>query len=127
MILDKVAEAVTAKVAGYAILAGLLLLILLALSVTMNVRQWADHRAYVNGEHDRLTAAAAKASAETSARIATAAGRDNTALLGELREIADRAQRTRTVYRQAAARAPLAVNCAPGQARLDAVNAGADK
>lgn len=127
MILDKIAGAVTAKVAGYAILAAVLLVLLLAGSVTLNVRQWADHRAYVKGERDRLTAAAAKASAQTSARIATVARQDNAALIGELREIADRAQRTRTVYRQAAARSPLPANCAPGQARIDAVNAGADK
>lgn len=127
MILDKIAGAVTAKVAGYAILATTMLVLLLAGSVTLNVRQWADHRAYVSGEHDRLTAAAAKASAETSGRIATAARQDNSVLMDELREIAERAQRTRTVYRQAAARNPLPTNCAPGQARIDAVNAGADK
>ena len=46
------------------------------------------------------------------------------AILDELVAIADRAQNTKIVYRQAAAAAPLPTGCEPGQARMDAVNAG---
>jgi hypothetical protein len=59
-------------------------------------------------------------------QVAADRGRDDTALLDELRGIADRARPVRIQYLAAAAAAPLAPNCAPGQARMDAVNAGAD-
>jgi hypothetical protein len=42
----------------------------------------------------------------------------------ELRRIVERGRQTRIVYRQAAAAAPLPAQCAPGAARMDAVNAG---
>ena len=45
-------------------------------------------------------------------------------LLDELVSIADRAQQTKIIYRQAAAAAPLPFGCEPGQARMEAVNAG---
>lgn len=47
---------------------------------------------------------------------------DHATLLGTLEAIAERGQKTRTVWRQAEA-APLADGCGPGQARIDAVNA----
>lgn len=56
--------------------------------------------------------------------ISSRAKVDNTALLDQLGAIADRAQQTHTVYRAAAAKAPLAADCAPGQERMDAVNSG---
>lgn len=45
-------------------------------------------------------------------------------ILGELEQIAERARPVKVLYRQAAAAAPLALGCAPGQGRMDAVNAG---
>lgn len=49
---------------------------------------------------------------------------DTTALLADLNSIAERGREVRTVYRAAAAKAPLPVNCAPGQERFDAINRG---
>lgn len=49
---------------------------------------------------------------------------ERTEILGELAQIAERARPVKVVYRQAAAAAPLAVGCAPGQGRMDAVNRG---
>lgn len=49
--------------------------------------------------------------------------RDDDLLLDQLEQIAARGQRIRTVYRAAAAAQPLPEQCAPGQARADAVNA----
>lgn len=106
------------------VLAGVLLL--LGVSLYFNVIQWADHRAYVKGEGDRLTAAAALASTKTSAALARGAQNDNTKLLGELGAIVERGREVRVVYRKAANARPLPMQCAPGQARMDAVNAGAD-
>jgi hypothetical protein len=54
----------------------------------------------------------------------TLAGQRNierTEILGELELIAERARPVKFVYREAA---PLALGCAPGQGRMDAVNRG---
>ncbi|KFN42336.1 hypothetical protein [Arenimonas oryziterrae] len=64
----------------------------------------------------------AKTAAVNSA-IAVVAKEQNLALVNDLAAIAERARGERIVYRTAAAAAPLAPNCAPGQARMDAVNA----
>lgn len=101
--------------------------LLFVASAVLNVRQWADHRAYVQGEQARLEAAANKAGLQVAAKIAGEKQRDTKALLAELDAIAERGQRTRTVYKVAAAKAPLAEVCAPGAERMSAVNAGADK
>lgn len=96
-----------------AILAGLL-----ALSLWLNVRQYGDRRE---------AAAAARAATladtlEVTARIARQAQADSAELLQRLEAIAARGERTRTIYRTAAAAQPLPANCAPGQARVDAIN-----
>lgn len=101
--------------------------LLLILSVGLNLRQWSDHRGYVNGEKDRLNAAAAKAGLQMAAKIASERKTDTQVLLQDLREIAERGRRVRTVYRKAAEKSPLAAICAPGAERIKAVNAGADK
>lgn len=59
-------------------------------------------------------------------KIAKARGPDDQALMDELRDIAERARPVRVQYLKAKAERPLDANCAPGQARMDAVNAGAD-
>jgi len=56
--------------------------------------------------------------------IAKQAAIDGRANLDELARIAERGRTTRIVYRQAAVAAPLPAQCAPGAARMDAVNAG---
>lgn len=96
-----------------AILAGLL-----AMSLWLNVRQYGDRRE---------TAAAARAATledtlGVTAEIARQAQTDNAQLLQRLETIAARGERTRTIYRVAAAAQPLPANCAPGQARVDAIN-----
>lgn len=122
-LLDKAAGAVTAKALGWAILAVLVLLALLGLSVAGNVRQWADHRAYVKGEDDRLRAAAMKAGLQVAASLAKQKPKDDQALLSAVDRIEDRVAKL-----QSASRPPtLAAQCAPGKQRMDAVNAGADR
>jgi len=96
-----------------AILAGLL-----SLSLWLNVRQYGDRRE---------AAAAARAATledtvEVTAGIARQAQSDSAQLLQRLEAIAARGERTRTIYRAAAAAQPLPANCAPGQARVDAIN-----
>ena len=100
--------------------------LLLAGSVYLNVTQWADHRAYRKSEGARLEAAAMKAGLKAVATIAVQKGKDSRVLLDELARIAERARTTRVVYRQAADKRPLPMQCAPGRERMDAVNAGAD-
>jgi outer membrane lipoprotein-sorting protein len=46
----------------------------------------------------------------------------NMSVLNELEVIAERARETKVVYKDAARRAPLASNCAPGAERVNAVN-----
>lgn len=98
----------------------LLLVLLLAMSVWLNVRQYGDKR-------EAAAQARAQAYAEalaTTAGIAKDAKKDSGQLLERLDAIAQRGERTRVVYQKAAAAQPLAANCAPGQARVDAINAG---
>ncbi len=59
---------------------------------------------------------------EVTAGIARHAQTDSAELLQRLEAIAARGERTRTIYRAAAAAQPLPANCAPGQARVDAIN-----
>ncbi|HFK2905073.1 TPA: hypothetical protein ACGY7R_000278 [Stenotrophomonas maltophilia] len=96
-----------------AILAGLL-----SLSLWLNVRQYGDRRE---------AAAAARAATledtlEVTAGIARQAQSDSGQLLQRLEAIAARGERIKTIYRAAAAAQPLPANCAPGQARIDAIN-----
>lgn len=122
-LLDKAAGAVTAKALGWAILAVLVLLALLGLSIAGNVRQWADHRAYVKGEDDRLRAAAMKAGLQVSASIAKQKQKDDPALIQAVGRIEERVAKLQDAKRPP----PLAAQCAPGKQRMDAVNAGADR
>jgi len=88
------------------------------LLASLNVWQWKRAiTAPLRAENAELT--------ETLRRVEKIAGQRNTddaELLGELRAIAARGQQVRTVYREAAAAAPLPADCAPGQGRIDAVN-----
>ena len=122
-ILDKAASAVTAKVVFWAIALVILLTALLALSVYGNVTQWADHRSYKKSEADRLEAAAMKAGLKVAASIATQKAKDDPKLMEAVSRID---ARTRALTNQKRPPA-LPIQCAPGQARMDAVNAGADR
>lgn len=126
-VLERAAGAVTAKMLAWAIALVLLLAGLLILSLIGNATQWADHRAYVKSEGDRLKLAASQAGIKVTSAIAGEARRDNSKLLKDLDEIAERGRRTRVVYRAAADKRPLPMQCAPGKERMDAVNADADK
>lgn len=122
-ILDKAAAAVTARMLAWAILAVLVLLGLLGLSIAGNVRQWADHRAYVKAEGSRLEAAAMKAGLQVASSIAKQKQKDDPALIEAVGRIEARVEKLQSAKRPP----PLAANCAPGKQRMDDVNAGADK
>lgn len=97
----------------------ILLLVCLALAA-LNVWQWKRAiTAPLRGENKVLTEAL-----ERYSRMAEDRNRDDSELFTELEAIAERARSTRTVYREAAAAAPLPQQCAPGQARMDAINQG---
>lgn len=96
--------------------------LLLALSIWGNVTQWADHRAYVKAEAARLEAAAMKAGLQVTASLAKAKQKDDPKLVEAVNRIDARTRRLEQQKRPA----PLPAQCAPGQARMDAVNAGAD-
>ena len=61
---------------------------------------------------------------ETVRDLAEAAQTDQDKLLADLAAIVERGRQQRIVYRQAAEASPLADICAPGAARMEAVNAG---
>jgi len=61
---------------------------------------------------------------DVTTQLARERMRDDTQLLADLDAIATRGQQVRVVYRKAAAAKPLPAQCAPGQARIDAVNRG---
>lgn len=95
-----------------------MLAVLLVLSVTGNV--WQAYRALtapLRAENKELQQVI-----DTVADTAKRRNKDDAGLLARLDAIAERAQRTRIEYRTAAAAAPLPEQCAPGQARVDAVN-----
>lgn len=96
---------------------------LLGLSVYGNAIQWADHRAYKKSEADRLEAAAMKAGLKVAASIATQKAKDDPKLMEAVSRIDARTKALANQKRPPA----LPIQCAPGQARMDAVNAGADK
>lgn len=96
-----------------------LLLVLLLLSVAGNV--WQAYRAMTRPA--RVENAALTRALDQITGIAERRDRDDAQLIASLQSIADRGQQVRTIYRTAAAQAPLDGKCAPGQARVDAVNA----
>lgn len=97
--------------------------LLLAGSVYLNVRQWADHRAYRKSEAARMEAAAMKAGLQVAAKIAAAKPKDDANLMAAVSRIDARVKALTGQKRPP----PLPIQCAPGQVRMDAVNAGADK
>ncbi|MCR6496217.1 hypothetical protein LJB71_08305 [Thermomonas sp. S9] len=121
-VLDRAAGAVTARMLAWAILIVLVLLGLLGLSIAGNVRQWADHRAYVKSEGDRLQSAAMKAGLQVAASIAKQKQKDDPRLIEAVSRIEARVAKLQGAQRPA----PLPAQCAPGKQRMDAVNAGAD-
>jgi hypothetical protein len=122
-ILDKAAAAITARMLAWAIVAVLVLLGLLGLSIAGNIRQWADHRAYIQAENSRLEAAAMKAGLQVATSIAQQKKQDDPALIKAIGRIESRVEKLQGATRPP----PLAANCAPGKDRMDAVNAGADR
>jgi len=98
----------------------LLLAVFLGLSVWLNVHQYGSKREAAADARAKAYAQALTATGE----VAKQATKDSDQLLDRLEQIAQRGERTRVVYRDAAAAQPLAENCAPGQARVDAINEG---
>lgn len=107
-----------------------LLSVALAISALGNVF-FLYHTGKAAGEHRadaKLAAATQRAEKAEQAEAVSKALmdmgiEDHAHLLNELAAISERGQQTRVVYRAAAAKAPLPVNCAPGQERVNAVNA----
>lgn len=97
--------------------------LLLAGSVYLNVTQWADHRAYRKSEAARMEAAAMKAGLQVAAKIATAKPKDDANLIAAMNTVAAKVDALTKQKRPQ----PLPIQCAPGQVRMDAVNAGADR
>lgn len=97
--------------------------LLLCLSVGLNLRQWSDHRGYVRAQAAELRAAAAQAGLKVAAVIATQKAKDDPKLQNAVSRIEARVNKLATQQRPPA----LPIQCAPGQVRMDAVNAGADK
>ena len=100
-----------------------ILALLLALSIGLNLRQWADHRAEQKARAAELQAAAYKAGLQVTATIAAAKQKDDSKLIEAVGRIEARVSKLQSAQRPA----PLPANCAPGKQRMDAVNAGADK
>lgn len=103
----------------YVAILGLLLIV----SVGLNLRQWADHRAEQKVRAAELQAAAYKAGLQVTASIAKQKQQDDPALIEAVNRIDARTRRLETQKRPPV----LPPQCAPGKARMDAVNAGADK
>lgn len=102
-----------------------------ALALSLSLNTWQVYRAgkgaselshqtqvcELNGQIAGLEANASKAEAIAGMKIA-----DTAELLADLEQIADRGQKVRIEYRQAAARTPLPASCFPGQDRVDTLN-----
>lgn len=96
---------------------------LLAVSVGLNLRQWSDHRGYVRAQAAELKAAAAQASLKVAAGIAKQKQKDDPALIEAVGRIEARVNKLANQKRPPV----MPPQCAPGKARMDAVNAGADR
>lgn len=101
----------------------------LLLSLGGNLWQWrASAAAEARREGEIATAIeqgkrlAAEELAETERKLAEFSLGDRDAILAELNEIAQKAQATRTVYRDRIREIPAAT-CAPGAERMEAANA----
>lgn len=62
--------------------------------------------------------------AAVNSAIANLAKEETVTLIEDMKTIASTAQKTKTVYRGVASRAPLPINCAPGALRVEKVNEG---
>jgi len=100
-----------------------ILVLLLAASVAVNVRQWSEHRAEQRARAAELQAAAYKAGLQVTASIAKKKQEDDPKLIEGMQRIEARVDKLASQQRPA----PLPIQCAPGKARMDAVNAGADR
>lgn len=103
----------------YVAILGLLLIV----SVGLNLRQWSDHRTYKATQAAELKAAAAQAGLKVAAVIATQKAKDDPKLIEGMQRIESRVNKLANQKRPPV----LPAQCAPGKARMDAVNAGADR
>lgn len=100
---------------------------LLVLSVGLNIHQ--AYSRYYGKKVDTAVAVAAgfAKAAKVNRNIAETMTKDHGELVADLAILTERGRKERVVYRNAAASKPLAQVCAPGAARINAVNAGADR
>lgn len=100
-----------------------ILALLLAASVALNLRQWSEHRAEQMARAAELQAAAYKAGLQVTASIAKQKQKDDPALIEAVGRLESRVNNLANQKRPPV----LPPQCAPGKARMDAVNAGADR
>lgn len=120
---DRAAKAIAFVGSARILITALILLLLLVLSAWINIIQWSDHRAYVKNEKERLELAASKAALKITGQIALAKPKDD----ADMREAIGRIEAKVKGLRNAPRPPALPAQCAPGQRRIDDVNAGADK
>lgn len=109
------------------IIAGLSLALLLSLAGNVFFI-W--HAGKVSGEakgaKERDVLTSNNKALEQDAAVVTALSKqartDNTALLTKLEDIAERGRTDRVIYRNAANKAPLPLECKPGQGRFESIN-----
>lgn len=120
--MNPITSPVAAKTVGWLLLA-------LLVSLGGNVFFiWHDgkQRGEAKGETERVALQSQNVSLAQNVAITQALSKqaraDNSGLLKDLSEIADRGQQFHVEYGTAAAKAPLKIECAPGKGRVDAVN-----
>lgn len=91
-----------------------------SVSLWGNLHQYGTRRAAVEKARADVLADTLK----VTAGIARDRTKDDATLLATVQAIADQRVKTQVIYTKAADARPLAANCAPGQQRMDAVNAG---
>ena len=96
------------------------LLLLLGLSVWGNIEQYSN----ASSVRAEARADALDETLKITAGIAKDAQQDNKALADQVDAILTRAGRDLDRYSREAAKAPLPLQCAPGQGRMDEVNQG---
>lgn len=99
----------------------------LAMSVGFNIHQAYSHYFGRKVETAQAVAAGFAKAAKVNRDIAETMTKDHGELVADLAIIVERGRKERVVYAKAAAAKPLAAVCAPGAARVNAVNSGADR
>lgn len=95
-----------------------------ALAASLGMNYW-QHRRALTAPY-RAEVKELREAVRIREELASGKDKDDQELLEKVKGIASQRVRETVIFRQAAAAKPLDPNCAPGKARMDAVNAGAD-